>query len=266
MTAQSASRARPFGLSISTASAEEIVHAILTRRRGMTEGVALMVTPNIEHVANLRRSKELARAYGGAAITVCDGWPVQRYARLRGLDVKRITGVEITARVMRSALHGSWHRLFFVVDSEQTRVRLLAWANQRGIAGQVSAFVPPFGFIDRDGICREMAAAVTRHHTTLLLMCVGAPRSEVFVDRYRAFLPPCWALCVGQAVKVELGMLPPAPESWQRIGCEWLWRLVHEPRRLAWRYAVSPLGFALAIVDDLRRGGIASLAGQREVA
>jgi N-acetylglucosaminyldiphosphoundecaprenol N-acetyl-beta-D-mannosaminyltransferase len=257
---------RPFGLSISTATAQDIAYAALRERRGTAEGVALVVTPNIEHVANLRRSKELARAYAGAAVVVCDGWPVQRYAKIRGLDVQRVTGVEITARLMRAASYSPWHRLFFVVDSDATRARLVAWANDRGITGQVSVFVPPFGFIDQDRVCHEMADAVARHGTTLLLMCVGSPRSEVFVDSYRAFLPPCWAFCIGQAVKVELGMFPAAPHTWQRIGCEWLWRLVHEPKRLAWRYTASPFGFAMAIIDDLRHGRIGSPADQREVA
>jgi N-acetylglucosaminyldiphosphoundecaprenol N-acetyl-beta-D-mannosaminyltransferase len=87
----------------------------------------------------------------------------------------------------------------------------------------------------------------------VLIMAVGAPRSEVFVDTYRAVLPPCWALCVGQAVKIELGLVRRASSTWQSIGMEWLWRMLQEPSRLTKRYATASVGFCCAIVEDQLR-------------
>ena len=92
-------KARPFGLTLSSATAAEIAEMALTSRRDPPDGVALVVTPNIEHIARLRSSPALARAYRNAAVTVCDGWPVRRYARLCGLQVERVTGCDVTVRV-----------------------------------------------------------------------------------------------------------------------------------------------------------------------
>jgi N-acetylglucosaminyldiphosphoundecaprenol N-acetyl-beta-D-mannosaminyltransferase len=94
-------------------------------------------------------------------------------------------------------------------------------------------------------------------------MGVGAPRSEVFVDRYRRLLPACWAFCVGQAIKVELGLVRRAPRSWQVSGLEWLGRLAQEPKRLAGRYARSSVGFAMAVLEDQWRRRAAQDAGRR---
>jgi N-acetylglucosaminyldiphosphoundecaprenol N-acetyl-beta-D-mannosaminyltransferase len=113
--------------------------------------------------------------------------------------------------------------------------------------------IPPFGFESDDRYCQEMAGQIHAHGTTLLLMAVGAPRSEIFVDRYRSLLPPCWAFCVGQAVKIALGLVERAPGFWQTAGLEWLWRVRQEPKRLARRYLVSSVGFALAVLEDRRR-------------
>jgi N-acetylglucosaminyldiphosphoundecaprenol N-acetyl-beta-D-mannosaminyltransferase len=98
-----------------------------------------------------------------------------------------------------------------------------------------------------------MATRIQDHGATLLMMGVGAPRSEIFIDRYRASLPPCWAFCVGQAIKIALGLVQRAPDAWQAVGMEWLWRLRQEPTRLARRYVVSSVGFALAVLEDQRR-------------
>jgi N-acetylglucosaminyldiphosphoundecaprenol N-acetyl-beta-D-mannosaminyltransferase len=81
-------------------------------------------------------------------------------------------------------------------------------------------------------------------------MAVGAPRSEVFVDTYRTLLPRCWAFCVGQAVKIELGLVRRASSKWQSVGLEWLWRLCQEPSRLIKRYATASIGFGFAVIED----------------
>jgi N-acetylglucosaminyldiphosphoundecaprenol N-acetyl-beta-D-mannosaminyltransferase len=243
-------RAQPFGLTISPATAEELAQLALTTRRGEQDGVGLVVTPNIEHIARLRSSPALAQAYRNAAVTVCDGWPVRRYARLCGLPVQRVTGCDIAVALMHASEYPSWQRIFLVLDTPQTETAVRRWAEQRGLGERVATTIPPFGFENDDDFCRRMAAKIGAHGTTLLLMGVGAPRSEVFVDRYRGLLPPCWAFCVGQAVKIALGLVERAPSTWQAVGLEWLWRLRQEPRRLARRYLVSSLGFCLAVIED----------------
>ena len=192
--------------------------------------VALVVTPNIDHIATIRRSPALARAYRHAARIVCDGWPVQLYARLCGQRVARVTGCEITSELMRMAPYPAWQRFYFVVDSATTEQAVHQWAAHSSVACDVT--IPPFGF-ERDAeYCERLARSIAAHDTTVLIMAVGAPRSEVFVDTHRTILPRCWAFCVGQAVKIELGLVRRAPPGWQSAGLEWLWRLLQEPSRL----------------------------------
>jgi N-acetylglucosaminyldiphosphoundecaprenol N-acetyl-beta-D-mannosaminyltransferase len=237
---------RPFGLTLSMDSAQQIVNAALSQKPA--DGVSLVVTPNIDHIATIRRSPALARAYRKAARIVCDGWPVQLYARFCGLPVARVTGCEITSDLMRQAPYPTSQRFFFVVDTATTQRAVEDWASRNGVPSAV--MVPPFGF-DRDPqYCERLAQAIREHRTTILLMAVGAPRSEVFVDTYRAQLPACWAFCVGQAVKIELGLVRRASAKWQSIGLEWLWRLLQEPSRLTKRYVTATIGFGIAVLED----------------
>ena len=237
---------RPFGLKLSTESARDIVATAV--RQAPADGVALVVTPNIDHIATIRRSPALAQAYRKAARIVCDGWPVQLYARFCGVQVARVTGCEITSELMRLAPYPFTQRLFFVVDSAATVLAVEAWAARNGVEGSVT--VPPFGFERDAAYCVRLAEAIREHRTTLLVMAVGAPRSEVFVDSYRELLPPCWAFCVGQAVKIELGLVRRASSGWQSVGLEWLWRLLQEPSRLTRRYVTASIGFGCAVIED----------------
>jgi N-acetylglucosaminyldiphosphoundecaprenol N-acetyl-beta-D-mannosaminyltransferase len=237
---------RPFGLSLSTDSARDIANAAIHQQP--PDGVSLVVTPNIDHIATIRRSPALARAYRNAARIVCDGWPVQLYARLCGIQVGRVTGCEITSELMRMAPYPPNHRLYFVLDSAATEQAVRRWASRRGVICDVR--IPPFGF-ERDArYCERMARTIAAFDTTVLIMAVGAPRSEVFVDTYRSILAPCWAFCVGQAVKIEMGLVRRASPKWQSAGMEWLWRLVHEPFRLTTRYVTATIGFGFAVIED----------------
>lgn len=246
---------QPFGLTLSPASADEIATMALTTRRDPPDGVGLVVTPNIEHIARLRSNAALAQAYRNAAVTVCDGWPVRRYAKMCGLPVERVTGCDIAAALMGAESYPHWQRIFLVLDTRETEAAVQRWAADHGMASRVATAIPPFGFENDDSYCRQLAIRISDHGATLLLMAVGAPRSEIFVDRYRSLLPPCWAFCVGQAVKIALGLVQRAPGFWQAAGLEWLWRLRQEPRRLARRYLVSSVGFGLAVLEDRRRVG-----------
>jgi N-acetylglucosaminyldiphosphoundecaprenol N-acetyl-beta-D-mannosaminyltransferase len=237
---------RPFGLQLATDSAHDIAASALHQRPD--DGVALVVTPNIDHIAMIRRLPALAHAYRNAARIVCDGWPVRLYARFCGIPVARVTGCEIISELMRMAPYSPHQRIFFVVDSATTERAVLFWAAHNDVTCETT--IPPFGFERDPAFCTGLATSIAAFGTTVLIMAVGAPRSEVFVDTYRRSLPTCWAFCVGQAVKIELGLVRRASLKWQLVGMEWLWRLLHEPSRLAKRYARAALGFGFAVIED----------------
>jgi N-acetylglucosaminyldiphosphoundecaprenol N-acetyl-beta-D-mannosaminyltransferase len=247
---QAIKRKQPFGLRLSADSAKQITSTAILDQRSSDQGVALVVTPNIDHIATIRRSSALARAYENAERIVCDGWPVQLYARLCGLRLGRVTGCEITSHLMRMAPYPIWQRLFFVVDSVVTADAVTAWAQRHGQPEMCAVTVPPFGFEKDSEYCNGLARTIAAHGTTVLIMAVGAPRSEIFVDTHRHLLPSCWAFCVGQAVKVELGLVQRAPQQWRSAGMEWLWRMVQEPARLTRRYVAASVGFSLAVIED----------------
>lgn len=240
----------PFGLRLSAESAADLARAAILAPRPQAAGVGLVVTPNIDHIATIRRSPALARAYQNAERIVCDGWPVQLYARLCGLRLGRVTGCEITSDLMRMAPFPIWQRLFFVVDSQATATAVQTWADRHGQARQCATAIPPLGFESDAAFCDGLARSIAAHGTTVLIMAVGAPRSEIFVDTWRALLPSCWAFCVGQAVKIELGLVRRAPPGWRSAGAEWVWRMMQEPSRLTKRYLMASVGFGLAVIED----------------
>jgi N-acetylglucosaminyldiphosphoundecaprenol N-acetyl-beta-D-mannosaminyltransferase len=87
----------------------------------------------------------------------------------------------------------------------------------------------------------------------VLFVGFGAPKAELFLHRHMSELGSGVALSVGAALDFCAGNAVRAPQRWQGLGLEWLWRAVHEPRRLARRYALSAPAFLVAVAPTLLR-------------
>ncbi len=241
-----------FGFSPSELSFDAVVELILSHSLRPEDGIQLVVTPNIDHVAQLRQNEAFRAAYAGARLILCDGFPIHYWAVLNGIHAHHITGCDLTTALMRSPDLAKGHRLVFLVDSQATADIVKSWATGRGIGGTTGTLVPPFGFVDDEAWCRQAIETIQDFAPTLLFMAVGAPQSEIFINRYRDSLPACWAMCVGQGVKIELGVIRRAPLVMRVLHAEWLWRVMQEPRRLAPRYAAASKAFLKSIVEEWR--------------
>jgi N-acetylglucosaminyldiphosphoundecaprenol N-acetyl-beta-D-mannosaminyltransferase len=251
--AGSSSIAKPiFGFWPTSGSLHRVVDTILEQVRTPGEGVGLVVTPNIHHVAQLRTDEDFRQAYRSAAMVLCDGWPVYSYARKGGHEVSLVTGCDLISELFDHLPQMSRHRVCLLLDSVETERAVNEWGRQNGLSSSLITMVPPIGFLRDQSWCRGATKAISEFQPTILILGVGAPQSEIFIDRLRSALPPCWALCIGQAVKVKLGLVRRAPAMVRWLRAEWLWRVLSEPRRLAPRYLSASRGFLASLLDDLR--------------
>ena len=96
-----------------------------------------------------------------------------------------------------------------------------------------------------------MIAEINRSGADVLIVGTGAPRQERWLHRYREQLQPQCRWAVGALFTWISGHQARAPMLFQKLYLEWLWRLLHEPRRLFVRYFVHDLPFLLGL--PLRR-------------
>ena len=84
-----------------------------------------------------------------------------------------------------------------------------------------------------------LAAAIRDARTDILIVSLGKPRQEQWVDRYGHATGAQVYLPCGGAVDFLTGRTSRAPHWMQRFGLEWFYRLTREPRRLARRYLLQ---------------------------
>lgn len=100
------------------------------------------------------------------------------------------------------------------------------------------------GFAGLDGAVQ----AIARTSPDLLLVGMGNPRQEMWIDEQRQDLECGVAAGIGALLDFLSGAIPRAPERVRRLRLEWAYRLVLEPRRLSSRYLKgNPLFLARAL-------------------
>jgi N-acetylglucosaminyldiphosphoundecaprenol N-acetyl-beta-D-mannosaminyltransferase len=85
----------------------------------------------------------------------------------------------------------------------------------------------------------------------VVLVGLGAPKQELFIDQVRRELSPAVLVAVGAGIDFAAGVLPRAPRWMSLSGLEWLYRLAREPRRLFTRYLIRDPGFVIVVLRSM---------------
>lgn len=189
-----------------------------------------VVTPGPEFVVRAQHDVRFRNVLKGAQLSLPDGFGIIIAARVLGLPrLTRITGNDfMEALANRAARHG-WG--------------VFLYSGTRNMAEQAAAqFVKRFPGIRIVGVERGyrkwirlpdsyIAWRIRRSQARILLVALGAPLQELWIERNRARLGSVSiALGVGGALDFLAGVVPRAPGLLRRLGLEWLWRLAIEPR------------------------------------
>src|SRR5690606_13281614 len=103
----------------------------------------------------------------------------------------------------------------------------------------------------------QVAEMIRAARPDILFVAMTSPRKEEFLARWADHMgvPVCHG--VGGAFDVVAGYVRRAPVWWQRLGLEWLYRVLQEPRRRWRRYLVTNTLFCAMVVRELLARGTA---------
>lgn len=200
--------------------AEERADALLRSGAG-----GYIVTANPEIVLRCREDAAYAAAVNGAELVLADGVGDLCAARILGTPLPgRVAGSDLVPRLLaRLAERGGSVFLYGARPgvAERAGESLQSACPGLRIAGTEN------GYISDETALLE---ALEREKPDLLLLGLGAPRQELWMAKNRQRTPAVM-IGVGGLLDVFAGDIPRAPETWQRLGLEWLYRLLREPRR-----------------------------------
>lgn len=212
----------------------------------------LIVTPNVDQLIRLGEDADLRAAYDQASHIVVDGFPVLRFFRARGAQhLHRITGSDLIFSLSAQAA-AEGHKVVITGGSGVTLEA--AVARLREMYPQLAIEGVDFPVVDdvRSSLVDQVVDDIRSKSPQIVFLCLGSPKQEAFFLQHRQQLPKAFYLGVGAAVDFAAGTKSRAPRIVQKLGMEWCWRLIIEPRRLAHRYLIRGPRFLKVMMDSLR--------------
>lgn len=215
-----------FDVSGVTISAVDRTDALATIARWLkaSDGTRAIFTPNPEILWHAQRDPRVRSALRRGSLLVPDGVGVVIAGRLRGVpNVRRLTGIDLAEAICRQ-LKPKTYLLGARAGVAQRAARTLEGWGAR-VVGCHHGFFPPE---EVPGILGTIRAS----HAELLLVALGSPRQEVFIDVHLDEFGVPVVMAVGGSFDVWAGDKHRAPVVVRRLGLEWLWRTAMEPSRL----------------------------------
>ena len=207
---------------------------------------------NAHVLATARKNPDLLNALAEAWMVFPDGFPVAWMQRRLGqAGAARIAGPDLMPCVVeRGQAVGLRHFLWGSTDDvlERLEAELRSQCPQAEIVGRYAA--PGFGEAVA-GVDGEALELVQSSRPQIVWCALGAPKQELWMQRNAAALAPAVLVGVGAAFDFIAGTKPRAPLWLQRVGLEWLHRMVSEPRRLGPRYMRTNGAFLLLAAREL---------------
>ncbi len=222
-------------------SARETAELVRTTLR---DGARLhIVTANVDFVMKARRDPSFAEELWRADLVVADGVPILWAANLLGSPLRgRVNGTDLVwtcAEIARQLGSG----IALVGGAAEISERAAAALRRHAPGAAIHVIRTPFP-LDA-AASEEIAAEIKRLGARILLVALGAPKQERWLQSYLATSGASVGIGIGSALDIISGDRPRAPEFFQKNGLEWLHRMVLEPRRLGRRYLVEDSPFLL---------------------
>lgn len=205
------------------------------------DGFHYAVTPNPEFILAARKDPAFRQVLLDADLVLPDGIGVIYSAKLLGRPLKgRAPGIEFAQQLIAwMAKNGK--RLFLL--GAKPGVAELAAANLKTQYPGLIVCGTHDGYFQED---EPVVEAILAAAADVVFVCLGAPKQEFWMAKNGPASGAHLMVGLGGSLDVFAGVVDRAPEGFQKLGLEWLYRLMKEPKRFG-RMAKLPLVLVYAL-------------------
>ncbi|MCR5650494.1 MAG: WecB/TagA/CpsF family glycosyltransferase [Lachnospiraceae bacterium] len=181
-------------------------------------------------------------ALRGAKLVFPDGFPIAKEQRRKGFEeAERIAGPDFMKEIFERSADGSISHYFYG-STDETLKKLTGNLKEKypriNIAGMYS---PPFRKLTDEEIDNDINM-INDSDADFVWIGLGAPKQELFMQKTGGRVNALM-FGVGAGFAFHAGTKKRAPKFMQKLGLEWLFRLLSDPKRLFGRYFVTNTQF-----------------------
>lgn len=189
---------------------------------------SLVVTPNSEMIAMAAENRDFARILNSADLATADGIGVVIASKILGRALEeRVAGFDLINCLFKEFAEENIN--FYFLGSKPGVVDI-AVKNLKDKYPNLNISGYHHGYLDRDDQ-HKIIAEINSKNIDLLLVGMGVPLQEKFLDKNLKKLNVGAAVTVGGSFDVLAGEVNRAPLWMQKAALEWFYRLLQEPSR-----------------------------------
>ena len=200
------------------------------------------------HCLNIAyKNNEYKKVLNSCSSVFADGIGAKIGAKMLGYKVEEnVNGTDMFPLLAQRS-----YRIYLFGGSPE--VAAAALKNARAINGKAEFIGSSDGFF-KERSEKELLAELAALKPDLLLVAMGVPRQEMWINEHLNDLPGCVAIGVGGLLDFVSGRIPRAPLWMRKCNIEWCYRLYNEPIRLFKRYIIgNPLFIGRVFISKLWR-------------
>lgn len=210
-----------------------------------------VVTANLDLLRRLVRDGDFAALCGQASFIVADGMPLIWASWIQGSPLpERVAGSSLISALSAGAAKHACS-VFLLGGKAGTaeaaaEVLSLHYPNLQ-VAGTCCPRISR-NLEENEREIERIVDQLKAARPDIVYVALGSPKQEILINRLRPYFPGTWWLGVGISFSYLCGRIRRPPGWVRQSGLEWLYRLVQEPRRLAWRYLVNDFPFGVSLL------------------
>jgi len=235
-----------FGVYLDAMRMEDVLarcHSALVTRSRILLGVL-----NAAKVVHLRKDPLLRNSLMDCDLLLADGQSIVWASKLLRRPLpERIAGIDVFEKLLTLAHREG--RSIYLLGAHPDVLQKLEERLCKRLPG-LRIVGSHHGYFDAtEGAA--IASEIRNSAADMLFLGITSPKKEIFLGTFGRSLEVPILHGVGGSFDIMAGITRRAPLAWQRLGMEWAFRLLQEPRRLWWRYLVTNTAFILLTAREL---------------
>ena len=203
---------------------------------------------NASKIILMQKDAELEKSVIEADIINADGQGVVWAANLLGLNLpERVSGIDLMESLVEMSYYKRY-KCYFLGARENIVQKLVAIYKEKYSEDIIAGFRN--GYFNEQEEC-DIARKISESGANILFVAITSPKKEIFLNKYKDQLKNVnFIMGVGGSFDVLSGKIKRAPIFMQRIGLEWFYRFLQEPRRLWKRYLLGNIKFIWLVIKE----------------
>lgn len=207
-----------------------------------------VVTINPEIIESAKKDYELSKIIKNAELVVPDGSGITWALSLQNIQQERVPGIDLAYKMLECS--ETFHYSVALIGAKQEIIQH-AEQNIKNEFENINICYSHNGYfgIEKEN---EIISNLAESNPNLVLVALGSPKQEFFINKLRKVLPSAIFIGIGGSFDVWAGAVERAPEFFRIMGCEWVYRTFKQPQRLKRIYKTLPMFVIKAIIEVVK--------------